>query len=472
MPPVTSALRRQHVCKIYADASILIRAATRQYQKSPSIRFVRLNHHDSAPKSEGPVKAAAIVVGAGPAGIATVGNLLETIKDGKVIWIDREFNGGRINRAYREVPGNTAVKLFVDYAKAVEPFRDIYDSAEKPNAITALEELPQDGTCSLSYAGNMLNFLTKELLNHPRLISQKGNARGAKRGTDVWTVTTGPVKRSHEAVQQSSAPLLIFCTGSHPTEVEVPPQPQELQPLHRCERLPLDTALTPSTLSNIARFELQYKIRKYGEKGGHLKIAVIGGSHSAILVLMNLCDIAKQYPLGTVSINWLCRSETLKYAEQREGYILNDNTGLKGQAAKFARENLDGDALHNSSAGVFIHRHLLKGNEAEQLKSGLSECDFYVQAIGYERDALPQTSVGRKYLTDEEGGLISTLEIDPRTGAIGKQADGLYGAGIAFPEEVDTPEGKKEMAVGMWKFMTYLKRVVPEWVKETGADKK
>jgi len=35
--------------------------------------------------------------------------------------------------------------------------------------------------------------------------------------------------------------------------------------------------------------------------------------------------------------------------------------------------------------------------------------------------------------------------------------------GIAFPESVTDPEGNKEMAVGLWKFMRYLKRIVPDW---------
>lgn len=45
----------------------------------------------------------AIVVGAGPAGIATVGNLLDSGVE-SVKWLDPSFNGGRLNAKYREVP--------------------------------------------------------------------------------------------------------------------------------------------------------------------------------------------------------------------------------------------------------------------------------------------------------------------------------------------------------------------------------
>jgi heterodisulfide reductase subunit A-like polyferredoxin len=45
----------------------------------------------------------AIVVGGGPAGLATVGTLLdEDVKP--ILWIDEKFQGGRLSAKYREVP--------------------------------------------------------------------------------------------------------------------------------------------------------------------------------------------------------------------------------------------------------------------------------------------------------------------------------------------------------------------------------
>ena len=48
-------------------------------------------------------KYGAVVVGAGPAGVAVVGNLLEQ-KKGPVYWVDELFHGGRLDKFYREVP--------------------------------------------------------------------------------------------------------------------------------------------------------------------------------------------------------------------------------------------------------------------------------------------------------------------------------------------------------------------------------
>lgn len=121
----------------------------------------------------------AIVVGGGAAGIAVLGSLLEGIGHGKIAWVDTEFKGGRINRNWREVPSNTKVGLFLAYAQATKPFVEVLANTPKPNAITSLEELPQDGTCSLSYAGDMLQMLSDGLVKHPRVERHEGKVSGA-----------------------------------------------------------------------------------------------------------------------------------------------------------------------------------------------------------------------------------------------------------------------------------------------------
>jgi hypothetical protein len=63
-----------------------------------------------------------------------------------------------------------------------------------------------------------------------------------------------------------------------------------------------------------------------------------------------------------------------------------------------------------------------------------------------------------------------SMEFDHDTGAFhepgsSRVISGLFGAGIAFPERVVDPHGNIEYAVGFFKFMKFLKRVVPSWVK-------
>jgi heterodisulfide reductase subunit A-like polyferredoxin len=50
-------------------------------------------------------KYEAVVVGAGPAGVAVVGNLLEQ-KKSPILWVSEAFSGGRLDQYYREVPRN------------------------------------------------------------------------------------------------------------------------------------------------------------------------------------------------------------------------------------------------------------------------------------------------------------------------------------------------------------------------------
>lgn len=55
-------------------------------------------------------KYEAVVVGAGPAGVAVVGNLLEQ-KKAPILWVDHVFQGGRLNKYYREVPRFVVILL-------------------------------------------------------------------------------------------------------------------------------------------------------------------------------------------------------------------------------------------------------------------------------------------------------------------------------------------------------------------------
>ena len=45
----------------------------------------------------------AVVVGAGGAGIATVGALLHFHRFIRIGWVDPDFSGGRLSRSYRDV---------------------------------------------------------------------------------------------------------------------------------------------------------------------------------------------------------------------------------------------------------------------------------------------------------------------------------------------------------------------------------
>lgn len=97
----------------------------------------------------------------------------------------------------------------------------------------------------------------------------------------------------------------------------------------------LDTALAPSKLQTLF------------DPSSPATVAVIGASHSAILVLRNLYKIANtSHP--NLRIKWFTRNK-LRYAVKMDGWILRDNTGLKGEAAEWARQNLEEDGVFEKS---------------------------------------------------------------------------------------------------------------------------
>ncbi|KAK0628497.1 pyridine nucleotide-disulfide oxidoreductase-domain-containing protein [Bombardia bombarda] len=418
-----------------------ISTGIRPSSKSYSLSFVNFarQHH-----------VAAVVVGGGPAGVAAVGNLLMHIDRGaKVAWVDNAFRGGRINEKYREVPSNTTAGLFLTYAHAVKPLQNICDEAPEPNAVSAIAELPQNEPCSLHQAGDMIKFLSDGLVKNKRVESTLGQVTEARwdETTSTWSLTVN--SSTPETTVELTAPLVVYCTGSSPATAKIAPSsPTEPSPAP----LDLELALKPSGLAHNLPTDKP------------LTIGVVGTSHSAVLVLMNLVQLA-QSTHPKLRVKWFARTPYLKYAKYLPGGVIkHDNTGLKGSAAKFAKAQLEAGNLKRSDAGRVISRVDCDGGpekERASLDRYLPQCDYLVQAVGYVRDPLPKM----------ERGLEKRLTFDHETGGFtdretGKVVKGLFGAGIAFPQRVVDASGSVEFAVGFFKFMKFLKMVTPEWVSE------
>ncbi|KAK5164363.1 uncharacterized protein LTR77_010059 [Saxophila tyrrhenica] len=393
----------------------------------------------------------AVVVGAGPAGITCVGNLLER-KLSPILWVDDAFDGGRVNRLYREVPSNTKVKTFLDFAEALTPFREIVSAGGKQEGrMRELKGVDPEKGCKLGMAADMCLALTEGLRGLPGVVATKGRLEEGTldenpRSPSQWVVK---VREGGDAVTSVRTKRLVLCTGASPT---IEPLPVELQ---NSRPLELDTALSPTRLSSALSSQ------------SPLNVAVIGASHSAILVLMNLYHLASSSK-PDLRIRWLTR-HSLRYAEYMDGWILRDNTGLKGEAAEWARQNLEPETFKQSDVSNFIKRiDYEAGDEEGTYEENLQGCQFYVQAIGYRPDPLPKLKTrGGKEITpyfDNERGTFTYVK-ESEGGSVGDLArlPGLYGGGIAFPERVVDPRGNVEHAVGFWKFMKFVQRVSPGW---------
>lgn len=233
---------------------------------------------------------------------------------------------------------------------------------------------------------------------------------------------------------------LILCTGSSPSAFTID------LPDFRYHKLDLDIALSPSCLGSTL------------PQDAATTVGVIGSSHSAVTVLMNLYRLAStSHP--HLQVKWFSR-RPLIYAVYMDGWILHDNTGLKGVSATFARENLEDDRLSCSPVGKFIEKvDCSDDREDDMYQTNLPKCTHIVQAVGFIRDPLPPLT--------RDGAALEEVTYDHQKGGFadtqGRKITGLYGAGIAFPELVTDPAGNTEFAVGFWKFMKYLKNVVPHW---------
>ena len=63
------------------------------------------------------------VIGAGPAGMAAVGQLLEhEVPAEEILWLDPEFKVGDFGSRWLNIPSNTKVKLFNMFLKSCKAF--------------------------------------------------------------------------------------------------------------------------------------------------------------------------------------------------------------------------------------------------------------------------------------------------------------------------------------------------------------
>jgi hypothetical protein len=389
-----------------------------------------------------------------------------------ILWVDDSFNGGRINRLYREVPSNTKVKLFVEFGTDVAPFRKIVKGTpsrsrwDEPSAsdstsesgkedkLQQLRDLDPEKGCQLSHAADLCLMLTEGLKNTSGVVAQEGRVVEAvldenpsSHPSQRWTIRLRSNGSTGVTTVQSRR--LIFCTGASPNNDPLPVHMPGIQ------NLDLDTALSPTRLAQVL------------SPLGPTTIAVIGASHSAILVLMNLYRLAASSK-PDLRVRWLTR-HPLRYAQEMDGWILRDNTGLKGEAADFARDNLEPETMAQSDVGRFITRiDYEKGDEEGTFEETLPGCNLYVQAIGYNADPLPalKTSGGKEitpYFDHQKGSFNYVRESDDGTIGDLVKVPGMYGAGIAWPESVVDPHGNVEMAVGFKKFMNFVQRVGGAW---------
>lgn len=332
------------------------------------------------------------VIGGGPAGIAAIGKILDSgVPAHQVIWVDPKFKGGDLGSYWHQVDSNTTVDLFQKFAEYFQCFE-----TESLRHLPIFQCVPGE-TCKLEAFTELMLGITEVLTRKVHAV--KGIVQSLEDEGPVWAMEF----RSGEPTLYTRR--LVLATGADPKEVNYPDKPA----------IPLHVALNPLVLAdNLVPGD---------------KVAVIGGSHSAIHVLRNLLAIP-----NIEVFNFYRSPVKLAVKDESGQYILWDNSGLKGITREWAVQD-----MHNQDRLTRIS--VSEPHHAEVLE----KCNKIVSAVGFTpRDAL----------------LKPGMKFDPHSGIL---APRLFGVGIGFPKEVTDKFGHRELNVGVWKFKKFLDEVFPLW---------
>lgn len=293
------------------------------------------------------------VIGAGAAGIAAVGKLMDYgIEPSRIAWLDPEFTVGDLGKLWSNVPSNTKVGLFLKFLAGCQAFA--YDSKSKN---FELNQLDRNNTCDLRYIVEPLQWITTQLAD--QVATWQTTAENLSLANRCW----------HIKCQDFNllANNVILAVGAKPKTL----------PYTTPVTIPLEVAMDKLQLSaNIQANDV---------------VAVFGSSHSAILVLRNLVECGVKQIINFYRM-------PLRYAISLDEGILFDNTGLKGTTAEWARENIDGQLPKNMIRLFSNH---------DNIEHHLPQCNKAIYAIGFERRHLP-ILVGMAHAQySEETGIIA-----------------------------------------------------------------
>lgn len=347
------------------------------------------------------------VIGAGPAGIAAVGRLIDSgVVASDIIWLDPHFKVGDLGQYWRHVSSNTTVGRFLDFLRASPAFA--YDKASPK---FRLNHLPLDQTCVLNDVVEPLQWVTDAL--RMQICCVNATVTKLSLTNRRWHLNTaqGVFQASKVLVATGAEPIAL----NHLVHDAVKHSPPTM--------IPLETAIDGQKLAQVINKNDSY--------------AVFGSSHSAIIVVRLLVE------LGVKKVMNFYRSPC-RYAIDQGSWILFDNTGLKGDTATWARDNIDGVLPAN------LVRYVSNDTNIARY---LPECQHVIDAVGFAPRRDLEIEGCSHWTYDRHHGII---------------APGLFGLGIGFPELASDPMGFVESQVGLWKFMVYLNNVLPLWLRYPG----
>jgi len=290
-----------------------------------------------------------IVIGAGPAGIAAVGKLIDSgIPPGQIGWIDPHFAVGDLGLKWNRVPSNTKVALFLKYLQECKAFNN-------PKNFK-IHTLNPEETCQLQDIVEPLQWITDQFKKQVHVFTEMAMALQLSQGR--WEVK---MKKA-----SAFAKKVVLAVGADPKSLS----------LTEHEILSVETALHPEKLAKAV--------------SSQDIVGVFGSSHTAFLVLANL------YELKIKTINFY-RSPH-RYAVYLNDWILFDDIGLKGFTARWAKQHIDGTWPSTLTRVCTADR---------TFEEALAPCSKLVYATGFERRKLPVLEQFGKLHYDDKTGIIA-----------------------------------------------------------------
>jgi cation diffusion facilitator CzcD-associated flavoprotein CzcO len=164
------------------------------------------------------------VIGAGPAGIAAVGRLLDQgIAPGSIAWIDPAFAAGDLGQKWRSVSSNTIVGTFLSFLKGSSAFR----FSEAPPM--PLREVDPQETCVLGLVAEPLVWITQHLRERVDVFETTATALSLQERQ--WRVQTEQ--------QEVASENVVLAVGAVPKKLSHP----------HLDEIPVEVALDPERLA-------------------------------------------------------------------------------------------------------------------------------------------------------------------------------------------------------------------------------
>jgi Pyridine nucleotide-disulphide oxidoreductase len=294
------------------------------------------------------------VIGAGPAGIAALGKLLDNgVDGGKIAWIDPRFTVGDFGAKWGNVSSNTKVRRFQRYLRDCKSFD--YERYERS---FGLSNIDADETCFLRQVYEPLQRITDNL--RTKVTSKQSRVSSVRLDEGrQWQI-----QLEHEHVL---ARKVVLAIGAEPKKLD-----------YNTPAISLEDALDIDKLARII---------KHADVVG-----VFGSSHSAIMAVRNLLEL--ETPPKQV-INFY--RSPLRYAVDYGDWILYDNTGLKGKVAVWAKEKIDGKDIEGL---------LRVQSTKENIDRYLPLCSKVIYGVGFEPRGISVQGVNASNY-DEDTGVIA-----------------------------------------------------------------